>query len=727
MAIKFIENTRTFYLEGKSTTYAFYVNDIGYLEHLYYGERIGLDDLKIQRCYGTYWATIGAPGFDYAPGDFTSYQDVPPEIAFFGIGDYREPTVHIENTTGDRISELLYKGHEILAEKPKMQGMPSMDGGETLVVHLMDDVNGFGADLYYTVYDDCDVIARRIVYKNGDKKTILRRAYSFTFALPTNDYEVMKLYGGWARERRIDRQMLHRGMVTIDSKRGSSSAMMNPFMAVMTPNSTETYGEVYGFSLIYSSSFVLKAQANEDGSTCVMGGINDFDFSWELAPGEEFETPEVAIAFSNEGIGGMSRNFHDAFRNHLINKRFVREQRPLLINNWEGTYFDFNNEKLMAIADAVDGTGIDTFVLDDGWFGARVDNDNAGLGDWVVNTDKLQGGLKRLTDHLRSKGMTFGLWFEPEMVNEDSDLFRAHPDYAIGAPDRMPCFSRHQRVLDITRKEVRDYIVESVNKVLSENDIGYVKWDCNRNLSEYYSFGREPSRQAEFAHRYALGLYDLCERIIEANPHIFFEGCSGGGGRFDPAMLHYFPQIWTSDDTDANERTSIQYGTSIVYPMSSMSAHVSMCPNHQTGRTTSFETRAAIAHLGPTGYELDTTVFTDEDLEQVKAQVKEYRRCADLILNGDLYRIENPMESNFFTEVVISKDKNEGFLISYRRLGGVNNEVKRIRFAGLDKDKQYYVEELDMTLSGSTLMNVGIAPKYPQGDFMTVKYHFTAK
>lgn len=723
MAIKFDKVSRTFYLDGKDITYAFFINEYDYAEHLYYGKTIGHDDLRYTR--GTFGGSavvkLSRPDVKTA---VKSYNHFGSELTFHGTGDYREPMVEVVNPSGDRLTQLLYDSHEILSGKPAIKGMPSMRGGETLVLHLKDKVSCLACDLYYTVYEDTSVIARRAVYKNESKDVImLNRAYSFAMTLPHMEYDVVSLYGCWAKERKIDRIPMHHGVVSIDSKRTSSSATLNPFMALAEKNSTEEQGNVYGISLIYSSSFVLKAEGTPDGRTLVTGGINDFDFKWKLESGEAFETPEVIIAYSSEGMGGMSRSFHDAFRNYLINPRFVRKHRPVVINNWEATYFSFDSEMLKNIAKAVQGTGIDTFVLDDGWFGKR-NNDSAGLGDWVVNTDKLHGGLKEIIDYVNSLGMKFGLWFEPEMVNEDSDLYREHPDYAIGVPNRPHCYSRNQFVLDLTRKEVRDYIVESVNKVLQENHIEYVKWDFNRNVTESYSLGREPERQAEFAHRYALGLYDLCERIVEANPDVFFEGCSAGGARFDPGILYYFSQIWTSDDTDAEERTHIQYGTSMVYPLSAMSCHVSVVPNHQTCRMTPMATRADIAHLGATGYELDTSHFSDEDRAVVSKQVEEYHEIEDLILNGDLYRTENPMESNYFGFMIVSKDKKEAVLTAYRRMGSVNNEMKLLKVAGLDAEKVYHVSGLDMTLKGSTLMNVGVAPMFAGGDFMTVKYWF---
>lgn len=730
MAITFDQVSKTFYLDGKNITYAFFINEWNYAEHLYFGKTIGHDDLRFIRSMGGLSALAVIPG-EIRPRDtwwrMDSYHVFPSELTFYGSGDYRESAVLAEDIQGVRVSELLYVSHEILPEKPAICGMPSMKGGETLVVHLQDKYNGFGCDLYYTVYEDADVVARRAVYRNnGAEPLTLRRAYSFAFSLMDQEYDCITLHGTWARERRIDKTPMHHGVFSIDSKRTTSSAVLNPFLALARKGATEEHGDVYGVSLVYSSSFVLKAEGVNDGRTLITGGINDFDFSWKLEPGTCLETPEAVLAYSNEGVGGMSRCYHDAYRRYLINDRFADQPRPLVINNWEGTYFKFNTEKLKALADGVAGTGIDTFVLDDGWFGVRND-EYSGLGDWFVNTQKLEGGLKDIIDHVHGLGMRFGLWFEPEMVSEDSDLFRAHPDWAIGAPGRPRCRTRLQFMLDLTRKEVRDYIVDAINKVLRENEIDYVKWDYNRNVTESWSVGREPERQAEFAHRYALGVYDLCERIVNANPHIFFEGCAGGGARFDPAMLAYFPQIWTSDDTDAEERTKIQYGTSLVYPLSSMSCHVSAVPNHQTKRITDLKTRTEIAHLGPTGYELDSSTFTDADREEIRNSVQAFRSIEALLYQGDLYRTENPMEGNYFGLMVVSKDKKQGVLTAYRRTLIANEDPAVLKVRGLAPEKKYYVPELELTLQGSTLMGVGLPAKFKPADFQTLVFHFLAQ
>ncbi len=718
MAIVFNEENKHFYLEGKDISYIFRINRIGYAEHLYFGRRIGRDDMEYMQSIGSGSAYAQMPN---ERNQCYSYYN--PEICFYGTGDYREPTVTVKNPLGDRLCRLHYTGHEILSEKPKIKGMPSLSGAETLILHLEDEHTHFAADLYYTVYDEYPVIARRTVYKNNsDQELVLDRAYSFNLSLPHSNYKILSLQGSWGYERQLQYTDMHRGVVSIDSKRCTSSAILNPFMALLSPDAGEDSGSVIGINLVYSSSYVLKVEGTSEGKGNICGGINDFDFEWHLAPAEELETPEAVIVYSDEGLGKMSRAFHDLYRDRLINPRFVKKQRPIVINNWEGTYFNFNTEKLCEMAKAVKGLGIDTFVLDDGWFGHR-DDDSSSLGDWFVYEEKLPGGLKPVIDAVHENGMKFGLWFEPEMISEDSELFRTHPDYAIGVPGRDRCKSRRQYMLDLTRKDVRDYIVNTVNKVISENEIDYVKWDYNRNVTDNYSLGLSAEKQKEFAHRYALGLYDICERIVNKNPDVIFEGCAGGGARFDPAMLYYFPQIWTSDNTDAEERTKIQYGTSICYPLSAMSCHVSAIPNHQTRRSCEMRTRADIAHLGPTGYELDPTLFTDEDKELVSAQIKAYKEDRDLVLEADLFRTDNPFEGNYFGFMQVSKDKSRAKLTCYRRMNS-KDEVKFVYPKGLDPNKRYYIPEREQTLLGSTVMYAGIQPYFSPRDFVTRVFHF---
>ena len=718
MAIIFKESTKTFYLESKETTYAFYINKIGFPEHLYFGKRVAHDALNYAYAGG---ATSHRA---YIPEVNISYNDLPAEAPFYGNGDFREPMTQIMDAKGDRLIQPVYERHEILAEKPAIPGMPSLRGGETLKLVLKDMTRELRIILYYTVYEDAAAIARRAEIVNNTDETIdILRAYSFCLDLPRNNYELITLHGAWARECEMERVPMHHGVMAVDSKRGSSSATNNPFMAVVSPSTDEFHGEAYGINLVWSGSYVIKAEAGIGGASRILGGIQDFDFRWALDAGEVFATPEAVLVYSDCGLNKMSHAFHDLYRGYLIPEKDVHAHRPVVINNWEGTYFDFDNERLMAIVDAVRGTGIDTFVLDDGWFGAR-NHAKAGLGDWVVNTEKMKGGLKTIIDYVHNAGLKFGLWFEPEMVNPDSDLYRAHPDWAIHCPGHEPMQSRSQLTLDLTRAEVRDYVVDAVCAILDTHDIDYVKWDSNRALTENFSLGLAADRQQEFHTRWTLGLYDIFERIINSHPDIFFEGCSSGGARFDAGMLYYFPQIWTSDDTDAYMRTRIQYGTSLAYPLSSLSCHVSICPNHQTGRTTPFATRAAIAHLGATGYELDTARMIPEEVAAIPAQVEAYHAMEDLILNGDCYRLESTMEGNYFSEIVVAKDKSRAVMTVFRALVMANPETKRVYPVGLEEDALYRIPELEMALHGSTIMNVGLVPKFVREDFTTVTYTF---
>ena len=724
MAIYFDEQSKIFYLEGKDLTYAFGMNRFGFVEHLYFGKRIAREDVRYAKGFSGRYADAAVPGsFDDM---YETYNKYGAEISSYGTGDYHECSVQLMFPNGNRLSEFFYESHDILPEKPAIPGMPSLRGGESLKLVLKEKNSDVKAILYYTVYEDVSIVTRHmeIVNETSDKLKLLR-AYSFTLDLPRNDYDMLVLEGAWGRERRPDRTPLHHGTSFVDSK-SSASGTLNPFLGILDRDATEEHGNVYGFNLVYSSSFVLKTNVSTTGSSRVMGGINDFDFSWTLDAGDSFATPEVVMAFSSEGLTGMSHAYHDAYRKYLINPRFVNEHRPIVINNWEATYFDFNNERLMGIIDVIEGSGINTLVLDDGWFGTRND-DHQSLGDWVVNTDKLKGGLSTIIDYCHARGMKFGLWFEPEMISPNSDLYRAHPDWAIHVPGIEPAMSRYQMVLDITRPEVRDYVVGAVNGMLKENAIDYVKWDFNRLLTENYSVSLPAERQQEMHHRYALGLYDLCERIIEANPHVFFEGCAGGGGRYDPALLRYFTQIWTSDDTDAYMRTRIQYGTSLVYPLSTQSCHTSICPNHQTGRTTPFDSRADIAHLGPTGYELDTEKMTAEERDAVSRQVAAFKEMEHLILHGDLYRMEDPHVSNYFAFNVVAKDKSEAVITAFRALCIANDENKRIYPRGLDAEALYEIRELDLTLSGSTIMNVGLLLPNEMVDFKTFVFHLKRK
>lgn len=708
--ICFNEKEQSFLLSGKNYSYAMYVNRAGFLQQAYYGTKIKENDVAflIEAIGKNAEPNPNNRNMDFATGS------MPSECGCFGRGDFRPATVIVRREDGAAMSRLKYAGHRIVRGCVRPKGMPGIrKADETLTVTLKDDFSDAEIDLHYCVLQDSDVLVRSLTVRNEGKTPIdLEKAYSFGLDLPdTGKFEALRLVGAWASERKPVVTPLAEGTLRIDSGRGYSSHQMNPFMGILADRCNENGGECYGVNLLYSGNFAITADLSWDRRLRVQGGINEETFSWRLNAGESFDTPQVALCYSSEGLGGMSRAYHDFFRNYIIDPKRVGMRRPIVVNNWEATYFDFNNEKLFAIIDEAVGTGIDTFVLDDGWFGRR-NSDSGALGDWYVNEEKLQGGLTAVIDRCKRKGLKFGLWFEPEMISEDSDLYRAHPDWIIGKEGVAPAQYRNQWILDLTRKEVVDFVFHAVSEILSENDISYVKWDKNREMSEYFSAGLPADRQGEFNHRYTLGFYDLAERLTTAFPNVFFEGCAGGGGRFDGGALYYFPQIWTSDDTDALERTKIQWGTSFCYPLSSMSCHVSACPNHQTQRITPFDTRGAIASLGATGYELDLSKLTEEEKAQVKEQVDRYKEIDDLILNGDLYRLSDPFTTDYFCEMVVSKDKTKAYVVGERFRGDPCDHDRVLKLRGLDENKIYIIRELNVTAGGGVLMSAGLL--YPR-------------
>lgn len=702
--IKFIDNYSAFYLCGKNYSYIFYVNDLGNLQQLYYGKRVDENDVG----YLISARSVKPNGKDINC-DF-SRNRTPAEIGSFAKGDFRAATVIVKRADGVSASSFVYATHKIVKGAVKIDGMPcTRKADETLIVTLKDELSDITVKIYYSVCNDGDVLVRNAEIINGGESCAdIERAFSFCIDLPDDgDYSALRLAGKWAKERHPVTTPLSFGTCRIESNCGYSSHSMNPFLGILRGDCGEFCGECYGFNLLYSGSFALTAEINENIILRVQGGINDYGFCWKLSGGESFVTPQCAVGYSSEGIGGLSRAYHDFFRECVINPERVFDSRPIVVNNWEATYFDFDNEKLFKIIDEASQLGIDTFVLDDGWFGER-NNDRSGLGDWSVNENKLNGGLKAIIDRCKRNGLKFGLWFEPEMVNEDSELFRLHPDWAISISGVAPSRWRNQLVLDFTRKEVVDYIYGRISDVLEKYDVSYVKWDKNREITENYSQSLPADRQGEFAHRYTLGFYDLAERLTENFPNVLFEGCASGGGRFDGGALYYFPQIWTSDDTDALERTEIQWGTSICYPLSSMSCHVSACPNHQTGRTTPFAARGAIASLGATGYELDLTKLSEEEKNQVKEQTENYKRTEELVLKGDLYRLSNPFTSRCFSEMIVSKDKKTAVLVGmFSRCDWMESD-RVLRLYGLSPEKTYSINELNVIASGKALCCSGV-------------------
>ena len=718
--IKFDENKKLFYLHGKSFSYVLWIDPAGYIVNLHFGGRIGEDDLR-------YFDMRERPiSFSPIPPDesrWFSFDIAGQEYGSYAQGDFRSPSVIVTREDGDSSSRFAYTSHQIYQGAPKLEGLPyARKGGETLEIRLKDRLSETEITLNYTLFKDSDILVRNAEIKNcGEKPVVLKRAYSFCVDLDEGEYDAVRLYGRHCAERTPERTALGHGSFSVSSPRGASSHQMNPFLALAEKTCTEERGECFGALLVYSGSFVLSAEVSQTGSIRLQGGINELGFSWKLGSGERFTTPQAVLCRTEGGLGQLSREYADFLRDYILPPESVYSPRPVVVNNWEATYFNFTKEKLCAIADEAAALGIDTLVLDDGWFGVRND-DTSGLGDWFVNEKKLEGGLSAVTEHCRKLGLKFGLWFEPEMVSEDSDLYRAHPDWAIGKADVPRCKGRNQLVLDMTRPEVVSHVFGQMSAVLSAYDISYVKWDMNRHITEFYSAALPADRQGEFAHRYILGVYSLIERLKTDFPHVFFEGCSGGGGRFDAGMLYYFPQFWTSDDTDAYERAKIQWGTSYCYPLSSMSCHVSVCPNHQTGRTIDFSSRGAIASLGAFGYELDLSALSNEEKQLVKEQIKHYREIETLIQRGDLYRIRSPFEGNNFCVTVASKDKSRALVVGMQTHSVPADVDHRLRLAGLDSNRRYAIKELGISARGDTLMHAGVLlPRLP--DFATWVWH----
>lgn len=700
-----------FYLETENTTYAMRLTVDGVLSHVYYGKKIRRDDLS-------YFVLDRSIGFTvYTEGKEGLYSNdlLAQEYPTFGCGDFRTPALVIEGAQGRRINSLLYKSHEIMNGREPLVGLPHLNtelsGVQSLVITLADEVTGAEVKLHYVVFPDCDVISRHAVISNPtDTSMQIRRADSLSLDLPRADMELLTLQGGWARERHIARRPVCQGTTTVESRRGSSSAQLNPFAALLEKTADETSGEVYGVSFVYSSDFRISAEVTQTDKTRVQVGLNPETFSWKLESGESFTTPEALMTFSCEGLGKMSRNFHRACRTHLGKSAQKGLRHPLVINNWEATYFDINEERLEKIIENSSGLGIDTFVLDDGWFGHR-DFDDKALGDWYVFAEKFPHGLQHIAQKCKEHGMNFGLWFEPEMVCANSDLFRAHPDWFIHCDGMRPHVSRTQYVLDMSRPEVVENIYGQVSKMLRECDISYVKWDCNRHTTDNGSAALPADRQGEHTHRQMLGVYELMRRLTEDFPHVLFEGCSGGGGRYDFGILYYMPQIWTSDDSDAVERLKIQYGTSLVYPPASMVGHVSACPNHQTDRITPFATRGEVAQMCNYGYELDIGRLSEDERAQIIEQTKRHRMLEPLIAEGEYYRLLSPFDGAFCAWELATVQRAYVMVAQQRPLP--NSPTYRLRLQGLDPQARYRVEQLDLTLGGDTLMNVGLPMHMP--------------
>ena len=734
MGIIYLEKEKLFKLDTPHSTYIMgVVGEEGFLGHAYYGKKIkdAQGAAALMRIYENPFTP------DTNARDKLSFMDCfPTEYSAHGVGDYRESSIRVTTKGGYNAVCLTYVSHEIYKGKRKLPGLPATFGTETEVMTLAitceDKAIGLKAVLEYSVFEGVDAIARSVKVINDSRENIvLNKVMSGCLDMDHRDFEVITLHGSWARERHMERKPLGHGRFMVSSLRGEGGHQEHQFMALLDKHATQTAGDVYGFHLVYSGNFRMLAEVNQFDGVRVMGGIEPEGFRWVISPGECFQSPEMILVYSSEGLGGMSRTFHDLYRNHLIRSPYKDKKRPILINNWEATYFDFNEEKLLDIAKEASALGIEMLVMDDGWFGNRFD-DNRALGDWQVNEEKLKGGLKKLVDGVNALGMKFGIWFEPEMVSPESKLYREHPDWAIAIPGRTPGLARNQFVLDISRKEVRDYILKMMFKVLHGANISYVKWDMNRPLSDLGSACLQAENQGELYHRYVLGMYEMQERLLAEFPDLLLENCSGGGARFDPGMLYYSPQIWCSDDTDAIERLQIQEGTALIYPLSAMGAHVSVCPNHTVGRNTPFETRGYVALAGTFGYELDITKLTDEDKAMVKLQTAMYHRFNDLVREGDYYRIASFRENHLYDCFqVVSKDKKRSLVFYVQVLNEANRKSRILKLQGLAEDVTYAVKALDMNVSGSEdmvkdvqksfsgelLMNAGLIFERMWGDF----------
>ncbi len=717
MAIFYYEDKRIFKLDTSDSSYVIQVDKDGFLLHLYYGAKIPDVNLPkfANRCrYASFSATTPEADSEYFTG-FTP-DTWPFEIGCNGCADMRKASLQIRNADGNAATDVRYVSHKIYAGKPGIPGMPALFANEdgdcaTLEIVTLDKVTGAEVTLVYTVFEKLSAMTRGLIVKNtSDKPFDLERVLSFCMDMNSDAYDLISLYGRHMREREFARRPLAHGTQGVYSRRGSSSHSQNPFIALISKGGNEEYGEAFGFNLVYSGNFSAIVDVDYNNSSRVMMGINPDDFCWTLGAGETFYTPEAVLVYSANGLGDMSRTFHRLYNRHLVRGEWAHKKRPLLVNNWEGTGMDFDDEKLYAIAEWAKETGLEMFVMDDGWFGKRDDDTNS-LGDWVVNEKKLKGGIGALISRVKALGLKFGIWYEPEMISPDSDIYRAHPDWCIHVPGRDRSLGRHQCVMDMTRADVRDYLFNIMSEVLAHNDIDYLKWDFNRNISEAGSALLPPERQKEFYHRYVLGTYELLDRITKAYPHLLLEGCSGGGGRFDPGMLYYTPQIWCSDNTDALSRLDIQFGTSLCYPASTQGAHVSASPR------TGYETKRNVAMWGTFGYELDPAKISEEARAEIKAQIADYHKYYDTIHYGDLYRLICPWDDPYKAAwEFVNEEKTQALFTMATKLYTERRNLF-IRLKGLDPEKQYRLTKTNEVFSGALLMNAGLSLwDYPIGD-----------
>ena len=727
MAIIVQEKEKLFTLQTKNSTWQMQVSPYGHLLHLYYGKKVENTSMSYL-ISGINRGFSGCPYLAFGKDRGYSLDTYPQEYPAFGTGDYRMSCLHLEHADGSQAAELVYVSHRVLPGKYSLPGLPALwdENGkaETLEIVLKDTASAVEVILYYGVFEEYDAITRACQIKNnGEDIVYLNQALSACLDFFRDDWEMLSFYGRHTMERMVQRRPVAHGRLSVDSVRGSSSHQQNPFVILCGPGVNEEYGECFGAGFVYSGNFTAAAEVDQINQTRFVMGIHPEGFRFQLLPGENFTAPEAVFTFSDQGFGTLSRKIHQLYRKHLIRSKYRKIRRPVLLNHWEAMDFSFHEEDLVSLAASAKELGVELFVMDDGWFGTR-NGELSGLGDWQVNQEKIPSGIGGLARRIHGLGMQFGIWIEPEMINEDSDLYRMNPDWCLKIPGRLPNVERGQLVLDISRKEVRDYLFTAISAVLKEGQIDYVKWDMNRNLSDVWSKALPKERQGEVYHRYVLGVYALMERFVTAFPDILWEGCSGGGGRFDAGILYYMPQIWCSNNTDAIERLQIQYGTSFGYPISSMGSHVSVSPNLQTGRSTPIQTRAITAMAGSFGYELDVRKLDQEEREVIKKQIREFQQMYPLIHYGDYYRLTDAQEDREFTAwQFVDETKSEALVFVVMLRARSNSPFFRLRLRGLREDGFYRIDEGgEGVYEGRALMYGGIILPIIKGDYQSMKF-----
>ncbi|SFC18809.1 alpha-galactosidase [Bacillus sp. OV322] len=711
MLIMINDEKKQFHLCNGKVSYIFHVMENGQLGSLYYGKALHhQQDFSHMQTYGvpaTYTAQYhGKRAF--------SLETLRQEYPAYGTSDFREPAYSIRLQNGSHITDFTYKTYVRSSGKPPLAGLPStytVNEGDAESIQIILEDRELQAELIlcYTIFKDFPVIARSAyIFNKGSDPFYLERFMSMSVDFPDADFRMLQLSGAWARERYVKERPLEAGIQSISSIRGASSHQHNPLLVLKRPDAGESKGEVYGFNFVYSSNFIAQAEVDQFGVTRATMGIHPFRFSWKLSENEHFQAPEAVMVYSSDGLTGMSQAYHDLYRKHLLRGKWKNDVRPIVINNWEATYFSFNEDILLKFARKAKELGVELFVLDDGWFGKR-NNASSSLGDWYADPKKLPHGMKSLAEKIERIGLKFGLWFEPEMVSPDSRMMRAHPEWAVKTPGRPASLGRNQLVLDFSRKDIVKDVYSRMADIIRETNLSYIKWDMNRYITEAFSRGLGADRQDEFFHRYILGVYELYERLTSEFPQILFESCAGGGGRFDPGLFYYAPQAWASDDTDPVERLKIQYGSSYAYPIYSIGSHVSAAPNHQTQRSSPLSMRANVAYFGTFGYELDPGALSDAEEKEVKEQIRFFKQHRHLIMTGDFFRLNSPFEGNEAAWMVVSKDKKEALCGWYKILAEPNPNIQqKLKLAGLAPAAKYMLVQTEEIYNGDELMYHGL-------------------